>query len=144
MSDLLELGRDILKRQSFSTHVGAELAVFEAGRAELVLDVGDHLLQQNGFVHGGVVAYLVDNAITFAGGSVLGPNVLTQEYKVSFVRPAVGARLIARAAVVHHSRRQAVCRCDVYATGADEEEKLCATALGTILGAGTPADESPS
>lgn len=29
----------------------------------------DEHLQQHGFVHGGVISYLADNALTFAGGS---------------------------------------------------------------------------
>jgi uncharacterized protein (TIGR00369 family) len=130
---MLQLGREILKRQSFSRHLGADLSALEPGKAEIVLTVDSHLLQQNGFVHGGVLAYLADNAITFAGGSVLGPEVLTQEYKLSFFRPAAGERLIARATVAYHSKRQAVCRCDIYVAAAEEQEKLCATALGTVL-----------
>ena len=34
--------------------------------------MGISLGLQHGFVHGGVISYLVDNAITFAGASVLG------------------------------------------------------------------------
>ena len=129
---LLEVGRAVLALQPFSVHMGAELLAFEPGRAELSITVQPHHEQQNGFVHGGIVSYLVDNALTFAGGSVLGPNVLTQEFKVSYVRPAKGERVVARATVVYSSKRQAVCRCDVFAvTG--EDEALCATALGTIL-----------
>jgi uncharacterized protein (TIGR00369 family) len=129
---LLEIGRAVLALQPFSVHIGAELVTFEPGRAELSITVQPHLRQQNGFVHGGVVSYLVDNALTFAGGSILGPNVLTQEFKVSYLRPAKGERLVARATVVSSSKRQAVCRCDVFGvTG--EDEALCATALGTIL-----------
>ncbi len=129
---LLEIGRAVLALQPFSVHIGTELLAYEPGQAELSITVQRHLEQQNGFVHGGIVSYLVDNALTFAGGSVLGPNVLTQEFKVSYVRPARGERLIARATVVYSSKRQAVCRCDVFAvTG--EDETLCATSLGTIL-----------
>jgi uncharacterized protein (TIGR00369 family) len=132
---LLELSRGVLASQSFSRHVGAELVRLEPGIAEVSLPFGEHLQQQNGFAHGGVISFLVDNAVTFAGGSVLGPNVLTQEYKVSFLRPATGNRLVARATVVHGSRRQAVCRCDVYALD-ESGERLCATSLGTVLTSG--------
>jgi uncharacterized protein (TIGR00369 family) len=131
---LLEIGRAVLALQPFSVHIGAELVTLEPGRAELSIRVQPHLRQQNGFVHGGIVSYLVDNALTFAGGSVLGPNVLTQEFKVSYVRPAKGQRLIARATVLQSSKRQAVCRCDVFALEG-EEEALCATSLGTIMAA---------
>ena len=104
----------MLALQPFSVHVGPELLALEPGQAELAINVEPHLEQQNGFVHGGIVSYLVDHALTFAGGSVLGPNVLTQEFKVSYLRPAKGERLIARASVLYSSKRQAVCRCDVY------------------------------
>ena len=132
MEGLLELGRAVLAAQAFSVHVGAELTRLEPGQAELVLPIAPHLGQQNGFVHGGAISFLVDNAITFAGGSVLGPNVLTQEIKVSYLRPGRGERLVARASVIHGSERQAVSRCDVFAVDG-AEESLCATALGTVL-----------
>ena len=129
--DILEFGREILKSQPFSQLLGAELTAFEPGRAELRVTLSDSLKQQHGFAHGGVLAYLADNAMTYAGGSVLG-NVLTQEIKVNYTRPALGAALIARAEVVSHGKRQAVCRCDVFAV-TDEGEKQCAAAQGTIL-----------
>ncbi len=137
---LLEIGRAVLALQPFSVHIGADLLTFEPGKAELAIGVQPHLQQQNGFVHGGIVSYLVDNALTFAGGSVLGPNVLTQEFKVSYVRPAKGQRLVARATVVSSTKRQAVCRCDVYSVDGTEEV-LCATSLGTILAASSAGTE---
>ena len=39
---------------------------------------------------------------------------------------------MARARVIHAGKRQAVCRCDVYAVQ-DGEETLCATAQGTMV-----------
>lgn len=131
-TQLFELGKAGLARQGLSRHLGAELTRLQPGSAELRLRLGDHLLQQNGFAHGGAISFLVDNALTFAGGSVLGVNVLTQEYKVSFCRPGIGDSLIARASVIHSSKRQAVCHCHVFAVDGDEE-KLCATSLGSVV-----------
>lgn len=87
--------------------------------------------RQHGFVHGGVVSYAADNALTYAGGRVLGADVVTSEFKINYLRPAQGERLIARGAVIHAGKSQAVCRCDVFASDAGQE-KLCATAQGTI------------
>ena len=56
---------------------------------------------------------------------------VTSEYKINYVRPAIGEVLIAKATVVAAGRRQAVCRCDVLVRQ-DGEEKLCAVAQGTI------------
>ena len=52
-----------------------------------------NILQQNGFVHGGVVSYAADNALTYAGGTALDWAVVTSEIKINSVRPAVGERL---------------------------------------------------
>ena len=64
--------RSNVLRQGFMTHVGAEISDMTCGSCELSVDRRPELLQQNGFVHGGVLAYLADNALTYAGGSVLG------------------------------------------------------------------------
>jgi uncharacterized protein (TIGR00369 family) len=127
----LAMGREVLARQPFSVLLGAELLALEPGRCELGVALTDQLKQQMGFAHGGVVGYLADNALTFAGGTAMRVPVVTSEYKINYLRPALGQRLVARAHAVHVSHSQAVCRCDVFAvTGSDE--KLCAVAQGTI------------
>jgi len=101
------------------------------GFIDLQLPVTDKIRQQNGFVHGGALSYLADNALTFAGGTAMQVPVVTAEYKINYVRPAIGDRLIARAKAVHVGQSQSVCICEVFAvTGG--EEKLCAIAQGTI------------
>ena len=130
-ADLLAYGRDVLARQPFSTMIGAQLDVFEPGSAQLSVAMSRSLLQQDGFVHGGVLAYLADNCLTYAGGSVLG-KVLTSEFKINYIRPAKDAdRLVAVATVVGSGKSQAVCRCDIFLERAGER-KLCAAAQGTI------------
>jgi len=128
---MLARGRQALASQPFSVLVGAELRTFSTGLAELRIPIRQELLQQHGFVHGGVISYAADNALTFAGGSALGPGVVTSEFKVNYVRPAVGDALIARAVVVHAGKNQAVCRCDVFVVR-DGRESLCAAAQGTV------------
>lgn len=129
-NDILDFGRKILASQPFSKLLGTELQKFETGIAELSLEVQEHHKQQHGFAHGGVISYLADNALTFAGGSVLGDS-LTLEFKINYVRPALGHVLIAKARVTANGKQQAVCHCDIYAIN-DGEEKLCATAQGAI------------
>lgn len=135
MSDnnLFETGKRALEAQSFSQLIGAELIEFKPGEVVLEIPIKDNLLQQHKFVHGGVVSYAADNALTFVGGSVLGPEVLTSEFKINYVRPAIGEKLVARASVVYSGKRQAVCRCDVFARDLEGKEKLCATSQGTIM-----------
>jgi uncharacterized protein (TIGR00369 family) len=128
----LAMGRDILAKQPFSVLLGAELAALAPGQVELQLALRPEHLQQNGFAHGGVVSYLADNALTFAGGTAMQVPVVTSEFKINYVRPAVGERLIARASADAVSKTQAVCRCEVFAVK-DGAEKLCALAQGTIV-----------
>ena len=140
MSDMLDPGRRILASQPFSVLVGAELLRLGDGRAVLRIPIRAELKQQHGFVHGGVLSYAADNALTFAGGSVLGTGVVTSEFKINYLRPARGDSLVARATVVHCGRTQAVCRCDIFASE-QGAERLCATAQGTIAKLAAPAED---
>jgi uncharacterized protein (TIGR00369 family) len=134
-AQMLAWGRRVLAQQPFSKLLSAELDELTAGGATLSVPMAPQLQQQDGFVHGGVLAYLADNALTYAGGTVLG-GVLTSEMKVNYLRPAVGeGRLVAVASVVGSGRTQAVCRCDVFVEHLGRR-KLCAAAQGTIRKAG--------
>jgi uncharacterized protein (TIGR00369 family) len=138
----LEFGRQFLLSQPFSMLLGAELVALAPGKSELALPVQDKLLQHHGFVHGGVVSYLADNALTYAGGTAMRVPVVTSEFKINYIRPAIGERLIARAEAVHSGARQAVCRCEVYAVDGGVE-KLCAIAQGTIVALSAARSASP-
>lgn len=121
----------MLALQPFSGLLGATLEVLEPGHVEMALPIRPELLQQHGFVHGGAVSYLADNALTYAGGSLLG-DAVTSEFKINYLRPAVpGDRLLAVATAMGGGKSQAVCRCDIYVVSGDER-KLCAAAQGTI------------
>jgi len=136
---MLTRGKQILATQPFSVLLGAELLKFSPSGAELKVPVREELKQQHGFLHGGVVSYAADNALTYAGGSVLGTGVVTSEFKINYVRPAMGEFIVARASVVHAGKNQAVCRCEVYASK-DGAETLCAVAQGTIVRLGQSSE----
>jgi len=138
MEDMLTWGRQVLSAQPFSALLGAELLHYSSSRAELKIPIKDELKQQHGFVHGGVISYAADNALTYAGGAALGPNVVTSEFKINYVKPALGDFIIAQATVMHAGKNQAVCRCDVFVSD-QGKEALCAVAQGTITRLGQPA-----
>lgn len=131
-TEALAFARKVLDAQPFSRLLGATITAFGDGGAVLELTIREELRQQNGFVHGGVLSYAADNAITFAAGTVLGPAVLTAGYSIDYARPAVGVTLRARAAVVHAGRRQAVVRCELLTVDEAGAETLCALAQGTV------------
>lgn len=127
----LDSARQVLAAQPFSQLVGAEITAFGDGSATLEIPIRPELGQQFGYVHGGVLSYAADNALTYAAGTVLGANVLTGGFTITYLRPASGVRLRAVASVTGATRRQAVCHCEIYAISADGEAVLCAVAQGT-------------
>jgi uncharacterized protein (TIGR00369 family) len=123
--------RSNIKRQGFMIHVGAEVTDLTRGGCELSVDRRPELLQQNGFFHGGVTAFLIDNATTIAAATVKGQPALTAEYKLNLLSPASGERLICRARVVKPGRQVSVVAADVFCV-IDGAEKHTATALASI------------
>ena len=123
--------RDSLGQQGFMSHIGAELSELARGSCTLAVDRRPELLQQHGFFHGGVTAFLVDNATTIAAATSRGQPALTAEYKLNLLSPAAGERLICRARVIKPGRHVAVVAADVYCV-IDGVEKYTATALASI------------
>ncbi|MGL4260888.1 MAG: PaaI family thioesterase [Afipia sp.] len=123
--------RNNVMRQGFMTHVGAEVTDLTRGTCVLSVDRRPELLQQNGFFHGGVTAFLIDNATTIAAATVKGQAALTAEYKLNLLSPASGDRLICRARVVKPGRQVSVVAADVFCV-IDGTEKHTATALASI------------
>jgi len=79
MHDMQVFAQEVFASQPFSRFIGAELTASGPDSAELTLAIQDHHKQQHGFVHGGVISYLADNAITFAGGLALGGNAASDD-----------------------------------------------------------------
>lgn len=139
-SAILARAQAILQAQPFSMLLGTELEAFGPEGVELRLPIAEKLLQQYGFVHGGVLAYLADNALTYAGAMSLEGPPLTAEMKLNYLRPATGEMLIARAQALSSGKRMSVVRCEIFARE-DGVERLCAAAQGTIA-AGRPFEKS--
>ena len=126
--------KQVLEGQGFTKLVGAEVVSIEPGVVVMALDRRPEVLQQNGLFHGGVIAYLIDNATTAAAGTVIDRarrTVITAEYKINLVSPSIGDRLTCRAEVVKPGRSLTVVDAKVFCR-IDGEEKLVAVALATI------------
>jgi uncharacterized protein (TIGR00369 family) len=123
--------RENVGRQGFMRLVGAEISELSRGTCAIAIDKRPELLQQHGFFHGGVTAFLVDNATTIAAATSRGQGALTAEYKLNLLSPATGERLICRARVIKPGRQVAVVAADVYCV-TDGVEKHTATALASI------------
>jgi uncharacterized protein (TIGR00369 family) len=114
--------------------IGASLGAVGPGAVDVVLPFRDDLTQQDGFLHAGVVAAIADSACGYAAHTLMPATarVLSIEFKLNLLAPAVGERLEARARVIRAGRTVTVCQADVLAiTG--KTEKLIATMMGTMM-----------
>jgi uncharacterized protein (TIGR00369 family) len=126
--------RTALNAQGFLHHMGASVDEVVRGRVVMSVTKRPELLQQHGFFHGGVIAFLVDNATTAAAGTVVDratQTCLTAEYKLNIVAPALGDRLACTATVVKPGRRLTIVEAKVH-SHAPGKTKLVAVALATI------------
>lgn len=114
--------------------IGAELVVVEPGYTEIHLTKRAEITQQHGYVHGGIVGMIADNAGGFAANTLTAADtsVLTVEYKLNLVAPADGERLVARGEVVKPGRTLLITRAEVFAIK-NEQWTLCAVMQQTIM-----------
>ena len=136
--------RESFSRQGFMRHLGAEVTALATGECEIQVPYREEMTQQHGYFHAGVAAAIADSACGYAAYGLMPvtSSVLTVEYKINLVAPAVGETLIARARVVRSGKTLKICAADVFAVK-DGKEMLCATTLSTIMAMHDKSD-SPS
>jgi uncharacterized protein (TIGR00369 family) len=103
-------------RQQAMALIGARLAAVEPGYVEVALPFRDDLTQQKGYVHGGILGMIADSACGYAAFSLMPADcsLVTVEYKINILNPAVGA-LLAQGQVVKPGRTLTVARAEIYA-----------------------------
>lgn len=127
--------REVIKVQPFTRWTGLEVLKAEDGEVETRLVLRkDDMTQHHGFLHGGLVGFLADNAAAYAAATVVG-DVVTSQFTMNFLSPGIGSAFRARAKVIKAGKRQVVVRVDIIAEQ-DEGEKLIAVAQATILPVG--------
>ncbi len=121
-------------RQDIMETIGAKLVSVSPGEVQIELPFRDDLTQQHNFLHAGVVTTIVDTACGYAALSLMPADsaVLTIEYKVNFVSPAAGDRMVAYGRVTKPGRTVTVCTGDVFAVS-NGQEKLVAIMLTSMM-----------
>ena len=121
--------------------IGARLGRLGPGYCSVELPYRDDLTQQHGYIHAGIVGAILDSAGGYAGFTLFpaDASVLTVEYKLNLLAPAMGERLVAEAEVVKPGRTLAITRGEVYA---EREGKriLCAIMQQTLIVLAATAD----
>ena len=122
------------ERQRVMVELGGRLLAVRPGEVEIELPFAERLTQQHGFVHGGIVATLADTACGYAALTLMPEEraVLTVEFKINFLAPAVGRRIIARGRVIRSGGRLTICQADAFADDG-ERERHVATMTATLM-----------
>lgn len=126
--------RGSFARQKAMKLIGATLSALEPGFCAVELPFREDLTQQKGFVHGGIVGMIADSACGYAAFSLMpaGCSLVTVEYKINILAPALGERLVARGAVVRPGRTLTVARAEVYAQS-EGRSVHCASMQQTLM-----------
>ena len=125
--------RHIFDNAPFICEMGVELTSIEDGWCETQLVPDRRHRQQHGLIHAGVMATMCDHTAGCAARGKVGmdQDVLTVEFKVNFLRPAVADRLRCRSHVLRAGKTLVICESEVYAEK-KSEEKLVAKATVTL------------
>ncbi|HVO87349.1 MAG TPA: PaaI family thioesterase [Casimicrobiaceae bacterium] len=109
--------RDSFARQGAMALIGAELCELAPGRCTIALRPRPEVAQQHGYVHAGIVATIVDSAGGYAGFTLFPEHasVLTVEFKLNLLAPALGDRLVAEGKVVKPGRTLTITQGEVHA-----------------------------
>jgi len=107
--------REAFASVPYARLIGLELGEVGRGEVSIHLEVRDELRQNQGVVHGGAVASLIDTAAAFAVLTQLEVNerVTTTDLTIHYLRPASTGRLTATARIVRGGRRLFVLSVDV-------------------------------
>ncbi len=126
--------RGSFSRQLLMQTLGAVLNKVEPGIVVIELANRPEVTQQNGFIHAGAIASVLDSACGYAAFSLMPADaaVLSVEFKVNLLAPARGEKLIATAEVKRAGRTISVCTADAHAEE-NGERKLVATMLATMM-----------
>src|SRR2546430_11625172 len=116
----------------FNRTLRLELVASDDGGASVALPIERWFSQENGVVHGGIIASVADTAAVHAlvGRLEKSQQMTSVEFKINFLRPAAidGGPLTARATIVRRGRTIGVCDVEV-----SQKDQLVAMGIFTYV-----------
>ena len=121
MTDLHERIAASFGAQGLMATLGATLAHVSDGEVHIALPFSSHLSQQHGYVHAGAITSIVDSACGYAALTRAPQDceVVTAEFKINLMRPALGQRFLAIGRVQSAGKLLTVCTGEVQAFAGD-------------------------
>ncbi len=119
--------------------LGARLARVSLGEVDIELPFRSDLVQQHGYLHAGATTAIADSACGYAALSLMpaAVAVLSVEYKVNLLAPAIGSRFLALGRVIKSGRTVTVVRGEVLAFTEQGEASQVLVMQGTMMIAAT-------
>jgi uncharacterized protein (TIGR00369 family) len=107
---------DSFARQKLMAAYGASITALGHGALEITVLPKDFLLRTAGMFHGGVIAALADSAGGYAAATTqpTDTSFLTIEFKINYLHPAKGEKLVTRAKVLKAGKTLTVVQSDSF------------------------------
>ncbi|MGW2509718.1 PaaI family thioesterase [Streptomyces scopuliridis] len=133
--------RTSFDRQGLMSHLGARLSHIAPGRVHIVLPSRPEVTQQHGYFHAGATSAIADSAGGYAAFTLFPENteVLTVEYKINLLAPAVGDHIEAVGTVLKSGRTLTVCQLEVFGVQ-DGRRSLVAGGQQTLIRVNRPGE----
>ena len=127
MSDLEQRISASFRSQGLMTLLGAELTHVSEGEVHIALSPRPELWSRKEHVHAGVLTSVMDSACGYAAMTMAAPgiDVLTAEFAIKFLRPAVHAdRFIAVGKVTAMTGTVTMCKGELFGERAGQRELI--------------------
>jgi uncharacterized protein (TIGR00369 family) len=126
------LARDYSR--GFIKHCRFEAEVIRRGYFQSRVKIEKCHRQQDGFIHAGVMATMADHTAGYAAFTTVPEDyqILTIEFKVNFLRPAHGERLVCRSRIIREGLQIIIGESEVFDQKGNEEAPV-AKALVTLM-----------
>ena len=129
MSDNIAELKTREQTEPIAQYLGMRLVELTPGYAKIAMKVRPEYLNFNGYIFGGIIAAVADQAFAYATNSLISQSIASQ-FNIHFINGVkVGDELIAECRVVKSGRRVGVSEMTV----TDQDGKLIAKATGTTI-----------
>jgi len=120
--------------RGFIRHCRFKAVHASKNRFESMVEIAPVHRQQDGFIHAGVMAAMADHTAGYAAFTAVpeGFQILTVEFKINFLKPAFGGKIVCRSRVIRGGRQILVSESEVFDVR-EKGESLAAKALVTLM-----------
>ncbi|MBF5006220.1 PaaI family thioesterase [Diaphorobacter caeni] len=127
-------------QQGLMSTLGARVIRVEDGLVHIELPFSKAVTQQLGYVHAGAITSVLDSACGYAAltKAPADHEVVTAEFKINLMRPAIGERFVAIGKVQNAGKMLTVCTGEVRAIARDGTEKVVALMQATVVNVKKP------